>query len=280
MRRPESHFNNHPGLRSGIFYFLLVLSLLQGVKWLVSRGFQGVENSSSISQDPLTEARLDSIRLHLRAQGSWTMRSLDPNYLEDYKGYLLGIPFAALDSVYAFKSKGGNLFEMDQFQRITGLSDSACARLTPFFRFPKLAGPKKSRTGSGVRDLNTATAEQLQTVRGIGPVLSERIVKFREALGGFLAASQLEDVYGLSPEVASRVHKAFPLHSIPSVEKVNLNRASAEELSEILYLTRQMARDIVAYRDRVGAFGSLNDLRQLQSLPADKIDRIALYLQL
>jgi DNA uptake protein ComE-like DNA-binding protein len=208
------------------------------------------------------------------------MRSLDPNYLEDYKGYLLGIPFSALDSVYAFRSRGGSLFEMDQFQKITGLSDSACARLTPYFRFPKPKAPNKSHIGSGVRDLNSATAEELQMVRGIGPVLSVRIVRFREALGGFRAAFQLEDVYGLTPEIAGRVNKAFPLRTIPTLTLIALNRASAKELSEILYLNRQMARDIIAYRDRVGGFSSLNELKQVQSLPADKIDRIALYLQL
>jgi len=131
-----------------------------------------------------------------------------------------------------------------------------------------------------MRDLNTATAEELQVIRGIGPVLSKRIVRFRKALGGFRIASQLRDVYGLDPETAGRAIKAFPLRTVPSLEKIDLNRASAEELSGILYLNREMARDIVAYRNRIGAYENLEQLNSVESLPWDKIDRIALYLKL
>ena len=49
-------------------------------------------------------------------------------------------------------------------------------------------------------DLNSADTTELQKVRGIGPVLSKRIVKYRKLIGGFTDKSQLRQVYGLSPE--------------------------------------------------------------------------------
>ncbi|MGB5405070.1 MAG: hypothetical protein WBN13_13935, partial [Robiginitalea sp.] len=126
MRRPESHFHNHPGVRSGIFYFLLILCVIQGVKWMFSRGFSEIQVSKAVTGTPLKEARLDTLRASLKAQSSWTLRPLDPNDLEDYKGYLLGIPFYALDSLYAFRSMGGRLLGMDQFKKVSGLPDSTC----------------------------------------------------------------------------------------------------------------------------------------------------------
>ena len=48
-----------------------------------------------------------------------------------------------------------------------------------------------------VHDLNTATATELQDVKGIGPVLSNRIVKFRNRLGGFSGNEQLIEVLEL-----------------------------------------------------------------------------------
>lgn len=280
MRRPESHFDNHPGVRSGIFYFLILLFLLQGIKWGVSRGFRGGKTEVIKPVDPDLKSRLDTIRRQLLTKRSWTLRPLNPNYLEDYRGYLLGIPFAALDSLYIFKSRGGVLTEMEQFQRITGLADSTCLRLAPFFLFPEPNPKSEEVPGPKVMDLNTATADQFRAVRGIGPVLSKRIVRFREALGGFVSAEQLMDVYGLSPEIAILVADTFPLRTIPEYEKVDLNRASVKELSEILYLNWQMASDIVAYRTDVGMFRNLEELRKVKSLPKDRIDRIALYLQL
>jgi DNA uptake protein ComE-like DNA-binding protein len=236
--------------------------------------------AESVSSTPATKARLDTIRASLANQNSWTLRPLDPNDLDDYKGYILGIPFYVLDSLYAFMSKGGRITGMEAFKKISGLPDSTCQRLSPFFRFPKYATQKESPKIAKMRDLNTATAEELQVIRGIGPVLSKRIVRFRKALGGFRIASQLRDVYGLDPETAGRVIKAFPLRTVPSLEKIDLNRASAEELSGILYLNREMARDIVAYRNRIGAYENLEQLNSVESLPWDKIDRIALYLKL
>ncbi|GAA2007944.1 hypothetical protein GCM10009799_39410 [Nocardiopsis rhodophaea] len=49
----------------------------------------------------------------------------------------------------------------------------------------------------GPLDLNTATSEQLQTLPGIGPVLAERIVRFRDTNGGFGSVKQLREVSGI-----------------------------------------------------------------------------------
>ncbi|HLU98618.1 MAG TPA: ComEA family DNA-binding protein [Thermobifida alba] len=51
--------------------------------------------------------------------------------------------------------------------------------------------------GDGRIDLNAATAEQLQTLPGIGPVLARRIVEHRDSIGGFTSVEQLRDVTGI-----------------------------------------------------------------------------------
>ena len=45
--------------------------------------------------------------------------------------------------------------------------------------------------------LNTATAGDLESIPGVGPVLAARIVQFREANGPFVAAEDLLDVAGI-----------------------------------------------------------------------------------
>ena len=49
----------------------------------------------------------------------------------------------------------------------------------------------------GVVDLNRADAEDLVRLHGIGPVLAERILGFREELGGFSSVEDLLDVRGI-----------------------------------------------------------------------------------
>jgi competence protein ComEA len=46
-------------------------------------------------------------------------------------------------------------------------------------------------------DLNAATAEQLDALPGVGPVLAQRIVEWRAAHGRFSSVAQLQEVDGI-----------------------------------------------------------------------------------
>ena len=50
-------------------------------------------------------------------------------------------------------------------------------------------------------ELNKADAQDLQVLPGVGPVLSQRIVRFREVLGGFHEIDDLYEVFGLDSSV-------------------------------------------------------------------------------
>jgi competence ComEA-like helix-hairpin-helix protein len=128
--------------------------------------------------------------------------------------------------------------------------------------------------------LNAATVEELQNVRGIGQTLSNRIIKFRDRLGGFLVNEQLYDVYGLEPEVVKRTLGQFKVVEVPKVEKININKATVEQLASLIYIDYNLAQEIVAYRETNGAYTTLDELKNLKSFPTDRIERIKLYLTL
>uniref|UniRef100_UPI00259149EC ComEA family DNA-binding protein n=1 Tax=uncultured Cellulosimicrobium sp. TaxID=307826 RepID=UPI00259149EC len=75
---------------------------------------------------------------------------------------------------------------------------------------PPPASPGPAATGGGgaggaVVDLNAADAAALDTLPGIGPVLAERIVAWRDENGPFTAVDELGEVSGIGPAVLEDV---------------------------------------------------------------------------
>ena len=65
---------------------------------------------------------------------------------------------------------------------------------------PADAAPSAGAQGqAGAVDLNTATAEQLDTLPGVGPVTAAAIVSWRESNGRFDSVDQLGEVDGIGP---------------------------------------------------------------------------------
>jgi competence protein ComEA len=65
-----------------------------------------------------------------------------------------------------------------------------------------------SPTSSGPVLLNSATAEQLDSLPGIGPALAQQIITYRETKGPFKSIEQLGDVPGIGP---SKLEQLRPL---------------------------------------------------------------------
>lgn len=61
--------------------------------------------------------------------------------------------------------------------------------------------PAAAGTGEedGPISLSTATAAELDTIDGIGPVTAEDIIKFREEHGGLSSVDQLDQISGIGP---------------------------------------------------------------------------------
>ena len=58
-----------------------------------------------------------------------------------------------------------------------------------------------AQKGSTLVNINTATAEELQTLPRIGPAMAQRIIAWREAHGGFRSVDELDAVPGIGPSM-------------------------------------------------------------------------------
>ena len=69
------------------------------------------------------------------------------------------------------------------------------------FRLADYASPSKIQK----INLNTATADELQVIPGIGPVISERIIQYRSDNGPFASIEEVDNVKGIGPYLLSRL---------------------------------------------------------------------------
>ncbi len=60
-------------------------------------------------------------------------------------------------------------------------------------------------------DVNTAATEQLTEIKGIGPVIAQRIVDYRQENGRFTSKEQLQEIKGIGPGTLSKIEDQITL---------------------------------------------------------------------
>lgn len=138
-------------------------------------------------------------------------------------------------------------------------------------------------------DLNAATVEELETLPGVGAILAERIVSYREAVGGFQTLEELQQVNGIGSGIYSQIAPylfiigelqtispepdAEPSESseptIPeeetasdseSIPHLDINTATAEDFQKLPNITPEQAEAIVRLRTQIQYFQNIYEL--------------------
>ncbi|MDL5510814.1 helix-hairpin-helix domain-containing protein [Arenibacter sp. M-2] len=297
----KSHFRFNKQERNGIFFLLFLIVMFQ-IVYFIFKWYPITENTNSLLVDEEYQAKIEELKCHSQTEDSISHYPFNPNFITDYKGYILGMSTEEIDRLHAFRAGNQFVNSGEEFQKVTLISDSLLESLQPYFKFPEwtdkrrvglVVGNSSSSPGnwgssSGperfknvkVKDLNTATAEELRIINGIGEKLSRRIVKFRDLLGGFLSEEQLGHVYGLKPEVTARILEHFKILQRPQITKININQASPRDISKLVYIKYEVAARMVAFREANGGIASFDELMEIEDFPSEKLDIIKLYLQL
>lgn len=289
----KSFFNFTKDQRKGIlFLFLIIISLQLGYFFI---DFNTDQKVSKKGQTWLSlQNTVDSLKLE-KPETGYKIYPFNPNFITDFKGYKLGMTVEQIDRLLAFRKEGKFANSPQEFQKVTGISDSLLATMEPYFKFPDWVNKKNQisyqnnypksnwkefpkKEGMKVKDINLATKEDLMKVFGIGDAISDRILIQREVFGAFLSMDQISEIWGLSPEVVISLNRYFKIESTPKVSKININTASIKELGQFPYFRYPISKNIVTYRSMNGDI-KIEDLTKIKGFPVDKIKIIALYLE-
>lgn len=244
------------------------------------------------------QKKLDSILAH------WTWEEKQDSILQEDERVLftfnpntatkedlisLGFSTNLTNRIDNYRSKKGRFIIKSDLMKIYGMDSGLYKRLFAFIDLPEervnekteLHVLKETAISSKEKfDVNLADTTQLIRVYGVGSKLSQRIIKYRNQLGGFVSMDQLREVYGLDTAVVNELNRRAFVASDYQPKKINLNAATEKELSTHPYIKYSLAKAIAAYRFQHGNFNSVEDLKKIALVDETFYNRIKSYLTL
>lgn len=282
----KSYFQYSKSQRSGIFLLVVLCIVCQFAFFYLDP--RSDKDSNSEKQKWISmQTIVDSLKVE-KQNFTPKIYPFNPNFITDYKGSKLGMSVAEIDRLLNYRKTNQYVNSASEFQKVTQVSDSLLNAISPYFKFPDWVNKSKNNNFKPfekktikiiVLDINLATKEDLIKIYGIGPALSDRILKQKEILGGFVSMKQMGDVWGLSPEVIESLNQHFKVTTIPKIKKIDINNASIKELMLFPYFKYALAKAIVTYRSMNGDFKNSEDLTKINDFPSEKLDIISLYLE-
>lgn len=213
----------------------------------------------------------------------------DPNTATKEELVRLGLSSRTANTLMNFRSKGGLFFKKEDLKKVYGLRQEDYERLEKWIviekksvdsskegtaadekmeeasKTEKFAEPfytKKEYVPANV-DINQATVEEWQQLSGIGPGFSNRIVKFRDKLGGFASIGQVGETYGLPDSVFQKISPYLTIS--PVYKKILVNKCSLDELKAHPYINSYQATILFNYRKQHGEFTNFTDLKKIKA---------------
>lgn len=126
-------------------------------------------------------------------------------------------------------------------------------------------------------DLNDCDSASLEALPGIGPVLSVRILKYRNLLGGFASIYQLKEVYGLTEETFDMISPRIFADSL-AVSKIRINEADFKLLIRHPYFQRSEVSAILKYRELEGRITGIGVMVGNNLISQETAVKIGVYL--
>ena len=225
------------------------------------------------------------VRAEKTTSPSLKPKKFNPNNVTQESLASMGLNTRLIRTLDNYRKKGGRFRIKSDLSRLYGLDNATYEQLFDFIDLPvELPSKRKSvkrpapLEATTPKDINSAVAQDFSAIRGIGEVLSKRIVSFRSGLGGFYSLDQLEEVYGLNDTVITDLKRNFYLKDSTVIDKIELGHFSEEQLRKHPYISYRLARVIVAYREQHN-LNSPEDLLNIKILPDSVYRKLYPYLR-
>ncbi len=195
-----------------------------------------------------------------------------------------GLSGAVINAWVNYREKAGGFSYSGQIKNLYPMTDSVFDVIRPFIKFPERTVKKLAVQHQPVvrqmekLDINLADSLLWRSLRGIGPVLSGRIIKYRNLLGGFVSPVQLQEVYGIDSTLFTQIAPLLYVSHPAVFRKIDLSSDSYAQLRAHPYLSSRQASAIVHYRSQHGRILSVDVLFDIELIDSLTINRLKPYV--
>ena len=208
----------------------------------------------------------------------------DPNIYNVNDWLALGLSRRQADVVVKFAASGLN--SNKELKKIFVIPDELYnlikdSTVYPASNFEDAEPIKKSyaKYEVPVLNINTASQEELEQLPEIGPFYAKKIIEYRNELGGYNETSQLMEMWKFD------VHRFHKLKEYVNVgdgvkKRIDINKASLNELKAHPYIDYSVANSIVKLRIQKGGFKSIEDILESKLIDYPLFDDIKYYIKI
>ena len=183
----------------------------------------------------------------------------DPNEINPQQWMAMGLDSIVSQRVNKYLEKGGRFKNPSDIKKIYGMPDWFSDSVLPYVVIIPVVDPIDTQSQLEAHmpvyeapqpiDLNLSDSAGLTMIRGVGPVFSGRIIRYRKKLGGFVSVRQLQEVYGIdSSKFAGIESQVYLDTTISPVKKLNINVDEFKVLLRHPYLNYEQVKALINFR--------------------------------
>ena len=138
--------------------------------------------------------------------------------------------------------------------------------------------PQKPQYAIVKVELNRADTSDIMRIPGFGSKRAQKIVEYRDKLGGFYSLSQLQEIYILQNINLEYVEKYFTADR-KLIRKININQCDYKTLVSHPYFDSYLTKTILNYRQKNGPIHDMAQLRDITHIYAELEEKLQWYIE-
>lgn len=137
--------------------------------------------------------------------------------------------------------------------------------------------PQKPQYAIVKVELNRADTSDIMRIPGFGSKRAQKIVEYRDKLGGFYNLAQLQEIYILQNINLEYVEKYFTA-DYRLIRKININQCDYKTLVSHPYFDSYLTKTILNYRQKNGPIRDMSQFRDITHIYTELEEKLQWYI--